>query len=141
HGRAPFGEGRASVGAVLIRDGHGRRIGRVHGGPPRRWPGDFTVTRQSQFYQSKGRAARCGPPARAGGALESGGITFSGEALLAVASAPAAFRIRVWQITSADRRATWEATAACPRANVAYAPVKTPWGKPAGLASLAAYSV
>jgi hypothetical protein len=26
--------------------------------------------------------------------------------------------VRVWQITSGDRRATWEATAACPRANV-----------------------
>src|SRR5499426_4057311 len=30
----------------------------------------------------------------------------------AVASAPAAFRVRGWQITSGDRRATWEATAA-----------------------------
>ena len=30
----------------------------------------------------------------------------------AVASAPAAFRVRGWQIASGDRRATWEATAA-----------------------------
>src|SRR5262245_57296231 len=36
----------------------------------------------------------------------------------AMASAPAAFRVRVWQITSRGRRATGEATAACPRANV-----------------------
>src|SRR5215471_7175014 len=37
----------------------------------------------------------------------------------AVASAPAAFRVRVWQITSGDRRAIWKAPQ---RANVAYAP-------------------
>ena len=30
--------------------------------------------------------------------------------------------VRVWQITSEDRRATWEATAACPRADVDYPP-------------------
>src|SRR5262245_48297032 len=35
----------------------------------------------------------------------------TGEIPPAVASAPAAFRVRVWQITSGGRRATWEATA------------------------------
>jgi hypothetical protein len=44
-------------------------------------------------------------------------------------SAPAAFRVRVWQITSGGRRATWEATAACPRANVDYPPIKDGAGR------------
>src|SRR5215467_7192532 len=83
-------------GAPLAKGGAGGDafVGRAHGEV---LP---LFTRQSQFYQSKGRAARCGPPARPGGALESGGITLSGEALLAVASAPATFRVRVWHLMS-----------------------------------------
>ena len=41
--------------------------------------------------------------------------------MCAVASAPEGSwggGVRVWQITSGNRRATWEATAACPGANV-----------------------